>query len=241
MIYTGTSEVGGIYVGDTEIAEVYRGTDLVYQNTKTVLETNGTSGTKTGTLAMRKGLYRITMAAGGGSWGWVLASYDSMLRYTGVLRSAGGGGGVYGTWEVLADSYVNYQVGAVDANSFIGPFTCTAGGAINSSYEDETKTAGTVSGLDHFLQYATAGGNAGEDMIGRCGDDQTYTMNCIGGASALKYTDPAGGKVFPVIDLPWGRGCSATFTLGATEKYYWERISNNDAVAGYLKVDRISN
>lgn len=237
MIYTGTSEVGGIYVGGTEIAEVYRGTDLVYQNFPkfTTFEANGSAGTKTGTLAMRKGLYRITMAAGGGSYGWETYTYVhpsccSSGSTSSSVYGAGGGGGVYGVWQVATNSYVKYQVGAVDANSFIGPFTCTSGGV------GTTRAAGGVSGLESFLQYATAGGNTGA---------YASYANASGGASALVYTDPAGGTRFPVINLSWGRGSSADYVGrrgdGTQNESYSEKRSNGDAIAGYLKVERIGD
>lgn len=231
MIYTGTSEVGGIYVGSTEIAEVYRGTELVYQNFPkfTTFEANGSSGTKTGTLAMRKGLYRITMAAGGGSYGWETRTLSIGCCTSGDKTSsvygAGGGGGMYGVWQITLNTYINYQVGAVDANSFIGPFTCTAGGV------GTTRSAGGVSGLEYFLQYATAGGNAGA---------YASYANASGGASALVYADPAGGTRFPVINLSWGRGSSANYAA-TTASIINERRSNNDAIAGYLKVERIAD
>lgn len=233
MIYTGTSEVGGIYVGDTEIAEVYRGTDLVYQNFPkfTTFEANGWSGTKTGTLALHKGLYRITISASGGSYGysrgatgkhaWV--NFDKTCTYGG-----GGGGGMYGLMRITQNCYRNYRVGGQDDYSFFGDVGCSAGGVGNSC------AAGTVWGKELFSSIAVAGGNAGAQLNNR--------VAASGGASFLVYTDSGGGDLLPPINLTWGRGASVHYTGPDREYASWsENRSNGDWVPGYLKVERIGS
>lgn len=228
MIYTGTSEVGGIYVGSTEIAEVYRGTELVYQNFPkfTTFEANGWSGTKTGTLAVQKGLYRITISAGGGSYGW---SEGATGKHAWVSWAksygGGGGGGIYGLMRITKNCYKNYTVGGADGYSSFGDVGCSAGGV------GKSLSAGTVWGVNLFSSIAVAGGNRG-------GWDDWVAAS--GGESFLVYTDSGGGTLLPPINLAWGRGASVHYSGPDYEYSSWSgNRGNGDWTPGYLKVERI--
>ena len=230
MIYNGTSEVGGIYVGSTEIAEVYRGTDLVYQNFPkfTTFEANGWSGTKTGTLAVQKGLYRITISASGGSYGYSCGATGKHAWVDWASSSGGGGGGgMYGLMRITANCYKNYRVGGQDDYSFFGDVGCSAGGVGSS------RAAGTVWGVSQFSSIAVAGGNEG---------GHNNWVNAAGGASFLVYTDSGGGKLLPPINLAWGMGASVHYTGPDSEYASWSgNRSNGDWTPGYLKVERIGS
>lgn len=229
MIYTGTSEVGGIYVGSTEIAEVYRGTELVYQNFPkfTTFEANGTSGTKTGTLAMPRGRYRVVLVGGGGNPGFAKKQSNVPSSYYSSYTGASGGC-IYGLLDVAENCYMGYCVGAVNVASTFSTLRCEAGQNGYAWNDYYPLYGGAVSGQDILSKVAVAS----EGTIGNLVRFSHYSAPSLSSpASVCVY---AGDSDCPAINMNWGRGCSTP--VCSHEGY----ITNNDATAGYLRIAKIS-
>lgn len=125
-----------------------------------VFEKDGTDGTLTGTIKLSPGKYRITISAGGGLDGYAVRLYSDLASgksgdIATSLWTAGSGGGAYGIWVLAEDADVNYQVGTVGVDSFVGPFHCTAGGSVidalasgGTILDIKVGVAGSVSGLE---------------------------------------------------------------------------------------------
>lgn len=225
MIYTGTSEVGGIYVGSTEIAEVYRGTDLVYQNISpefTTFEANGSGGSVYGNLVMPRGKYRIIMCGGGGDPGMLFASGSDTNSV-----SCGGGAGIYGIMEIGVTTHIRYAVGRLTASTGISCDKTTGGSQENAWYVwcsgggAGTTSSGfvSVSGIQVFSSYAiNKSGNEGYSVTAK------YALDMPGGASVLSWSEATSD--YPAIDYSWGRGASAKNTTSG--------------LAGFLHIEKIS-
>jgi hypothetical protein len=196
----------------------YIGGDLVYKNFPvfTPFVANGSNGTLTGTIAMPKGNYRITMCGGGGSPGLIWAGSKFVRKV-----SCGSGGGIYGCMQVTKNQYISYSVGAINAATTFGSLTCNAGGVAVQLDSDNGKggTGGTISGTEYLYDYIIAkNGNDGGFYA-----NQNYT-DYGGGASVLVLENAT--SLYPAINLSYGRGASAT--------------GETSAMAGYLKVEKIS-
>lgn len=221
MIKIGSNSIASLFIGATQIASVYQGTQLIYQSFPrfNTLEVNGSSGTVSGTIPVRKGTYRLTMCGGGGTPG-----YESYTPQSGSSGCCGGGvtpasdttygcgsgAGICCVFTVTENCYMNYSCGAVNTQSSFGTtFICGAG------LSGTSRSGGTLSASGYSSATIAANGNAG---------------------STNSFSEAAGGaSVLTSLGLEWGRGSSASYAAASGS-----RTGSVSAMAGYIKLEKIA-
>lgn len=183
----------GIYKGSQPIKQIYKGSELVYQfesyapDTTLVNITNG----QTATVTLKKGVYQLYAAGGGGaysSWGAGGAVF---------VRGGASGGAVEGLFYLSEPKTL----------------TCTAGTLTGGGYSDTPdKTSITIDNAE--VVTCVSGKNGYNSSTGGTGGSASFT-NALGSVSCVATTGLNSGSLGTYAGSPsvsskkWGAGGNA--------------------------------
>lgn len=224
-LHIGNDNIVDIRKGNTKIAKVYHGSDLVwgYKPGKVLLE-KSTPGTYTLYVKCRCKLDIKIVGAGGGcaSWGGYYSN-----GYT--FNSSGGGGSgayVHGAKEVFAGTYtiVVGSGGAGIRNAGIGAQAVKA-------------TDGTASSAFGQIANGGIGGSAGNDGVGGNGGTASSVVTNENGNKGGSMSYVVAKDYYPVQNI--GGGASKYGGYGAGGYITNQSLDNYNGKNGYVKITAI--